>query len=185
MKETLYIPIIIISSIYRNFFIHLANAIEEFQTPEGVKIIKVYDSSDRLMNYIFTQVENMNEDRITSPHFRTEPETMLEIEFETDKPIRYQQLSWLDDQIKDVIRNYHDTVGLYFFYLVEGGKRFHSPNFAKTYSDEGINFIDDDTSDDISALNEKAPFLNCLWYNGEKLIEAFPSEVAKYLLIFG
>ena len=185
MKDFIKIPVMIISPNYREcFFNRLGHSIENFDTPAGVKILKVYDASDQLMEHIFDQVKCMNVDEGSNPHFDYEKYSMLEIEVESDEPIRYQVLPWLDKQIKDVVREYDDPLGLYFFYLIDGGVKFHSPNIARVIQNEEFSFWEDDVSDNWDYLYEWSEFLDAFWYREKSVVEEFPDIVAKLLLLF-
>lgn len=188
MKDSLYIPIMIVTHINsKNFFGELAYAIKDFKTPDGVSFIEIYDASDTLMDHIFEQVQKINaENTPDNDDFKFEPYSMIEIVYESETSLRYQILPWLETQIRDVVRNYDKSVGLYFFYLVENGQIFRSLNIARVDKEEGVSYYEDDETDDLTVLFEASQFLNHLWYKSDDIpiSEAYPSEVAKYLLLF-
>lgn len=189
MKDLIYMPVMIFNHIfYKNFFSILANEIKKFDTPEGVKIINVYDGSDNLLEHIFDRVVKKNADpEKEHPDYRNEPYTMLEIEVESEQSIRYQPLQWLDDQIKEVVRNREISTGLYFFYLIDKGTKFHNPNIGKVITKDGDKIYEDDRTDDFSPLYEMAPYLKHYWYLHPQfpIDEEFPDLTAKLYLLFG
>ena len=103
-----------------------------------MEIKGVHDASDLITEHIAHLVRKKNYiDERDNPNIVDEKYSLMQIDMEVDQSIRYQQLPWLEEQIKDFIRGYDYSVVLYCFYLINDGKAFHSLNMAKVIMDEG------------------------------------------------
>ena len=186
MTDYIYVPLMIYSPSYReSFFPKLAHSIEKFDTPEGVKITRVYDASDSLMELIFEMIQNRNQDDVEQPLIVLEKFNMLRVEVETEELLRFQPLPWLEKQIKDFVRNYDDFLGLYFFWLEDS--QFYSFNIAKIYNGDEVTIVEDQREDNFDVLtSEFAPFLRDYWYweHEVNFLDTHPAILAKICLLF-
>ncbi|MDC7246840.1 MAG: hypothetical protein PQJ35_00710 [Sphaerochaetaceae bacterium] len=188
MIESIYIPIMIASVRFSpSFFYKLGASIWKFETPQDVSINQVYDASDLLTDHLMDMVRRDNHDpNLDNFHIVDEDVSLLKIDFETTHPLRHQRLPWLEKQIKAVVRQYDNTVALYFFYLLSNST-FHAENIAKVFTETDTKIVEDPIEDDMTALYEMAAFLDFLWYRHpeEEIAEHFPYLTAKTLLLFG
>ena len=189
MTESLYFPIMIATVKYSpSFFYKLTSSIKEFKTPYGVSIQAVYDASDQLSDHIFDLFKRKNyEQRTSNPDVIDEDVSLLEIVIDTEHSLKYQPLPWLEDGIKNLVRESEDSVAMYTFYLIDEGKNFHPINIAKVFTKDGIKVVDDPIEEDLSPLTDMTGFLNHLWYRHPKepIDDFFPELTCKFFLLFG
>ncbi len=187
MTQVIYIPIMIVSKYYRSdFYYELAENMLSFRTPESVKIVGVRGQHDALLAHLFEEVEKRNPDgEDMSEIIVKDRYNLIRIDIETESPIKIAEMPWLEEQIKEEVRKFEASVGIYFFYLIDSGTRFKSCNMLKVFTAEGVTIIEDESSDDMSPLQDAASYLYHLWYepDGKTAFQVFVAESAKYLLI--
>lgn len=188
MKEELYFPIMVLSLSYGNYFApYLVDKIKEFKTPDGITITDVKSGTDEVLTFIFEQVRKKNyEPSLEEDCVEYEMDNYIYIEVETKSSLRYQKLTWLEEQIKDVVKDYDESVGIYFFHLNKE-LTFHKMEIVKVFIADDIKILEDLYEDNISEFMSYGPYLNHYWYLYEdiSLVEAFPDLTAKFFLLFG
>jgi hypothetical protein len=187
MTEDLYIFILVMSRVNGPLVSSLLlNKIKDSDSPDGVTITDVKRGRDPVIGYVFDQVIRHNPTDVDDPRFECEDDNYIRIEVDTPESIRFQKLDWLEEQIKSVIKESDDSVGVYFSYLISDSE-FKLSNIMKIYKDEGETLIEDDESDDFSDLQNMGPFFSKYIYPDEStsLGEEYPDLVAKLFLLFG
>lgn len=87
---------------------------------------------------------------------------LFRLTIETDTPLRYKKLPWLETFLKKFIANGDIVGGVYFPYLIkeDGILKFATPNRYKVEEQE----MEDVNDDDWTFLNEHSKLLNAIYY---------------------
>lgn len=184
MKDVIYLPLMAISNPdWLDVPEYLVGEIASFSPPDGVLITSVRCEEDGVIQHLFHQVMKLNPDPDDS--ISMSPECLLIIEVESQERISCTRQPWLEEQLKEVIRNFDYSTGNYFFYLVDEGRRFEAFNIAKVIKEDETVVLENDTTDDFSPLLSAADFLNSFWYRpgGLTVEDTHPAETALYCLI--
>lgn len=159
-----------------HFALHLKN---ETETPSSVRLLSAEDITDRYTQQILINLQRKNEDStLTVPT----QNVVIELAFDSAKPIRYRRHRWLDQGITSyTARPDLVPIGLYGFYLVrkKGMLAWH----AVGRCDTGHSIHTDFEEDDMSYLDSQAEFVDDLYYN-DGPNEEFAANAAKLALQF-
>jgi hypothetical protein len=184
MIDDLFI-LIIGTSYYWSFIESLHDYIEEeihTVLPTGSELI----ACKQVINYPTIKVLKIL-DRLNSPPGYVRSSTdyvdergLFRLTIETDTPLRYKRLPWLETFLKKFIADGDIVGGVYFPYLIkeDGELKFATPNRLKIEEKE----MEDVEDDDWEFLFEHSQLLNAIYY-GQPIPEDSIYKEAKLALL--
>jgi hypothetical protein len=190
MKDTIFVPVLILEDPFSDCTQDLIDEIKECKKPSDIIIIDAYFKPAYFTKCFWDRVIACNKvegDESLFDEMIFNPVRLLILELECPHPLRYRKLEWLDECIKDFIRNNIEMVGIYFMYLTgDNDLTFHITSILN-YRKNGQTMIMEDTDDDFSEFQNNVEFFNHLWYihPTPSIEEVFPEIVAKSFLVFG
>jgi hypothetical protein len=150
--------------------------------PEGSKLIDCKEVINPATNKVLEILDSRNEN-----YYVENPRTdfylekgLLRITIESEEPLKYKRLPWLEGLLKNFIATEQVIGGIYFPYLIkeEGILKFATPSRYKVEDEE----LEDVDTDDWSSLNEHAELLNAIYY-GQTVPEDCIYKEAKLSLL--